>query len=227
MYTPPDPSRTSLPDCPSKRCLAQYLLLGAFVCTSSSTLFGTGYPEIAKLRRQLAHFETLHRHVHRDADGRKIVGYGYLLDQPDARYRIAGICADFDNIVRGTAELSEKQAECLSTLEIAEGILACRRAAIDFDQLSDVRQRALLHVCISVGPARFLELHRLHMAVKHRQFAVAARAMKQLPWFRRYPDRGKTIIKMVESGIDPPWLSGRTEWQGGRSPTVSVHHNQN
>ncbi len=156
-----------------------------------------------KLTAQLIKHEGKRSKVYNDTQGHPTIGVGFNLDRNDAKARIEALGLDYAQVKAGTQELSEPNIMSLLSDDMDTAIAGCQAVFPHFADLSDVRQRVLADMIFNLGKAKFAGFTKLIAAVNSADFTQAAAEMKNSAWYRQVGTRGKTLVAMMQTDMDP------------------------
>lgn len=140
---------------------------------------------IDALRAQLIEHEGLKLSAYRDSLGYLTIGVGRLID------------------ARRGGKITRDEALYLLDNDIAEKIGELRAALPWFEREDPIRQRALIDLCFNLGIGGLLKFTNTLAAWQRRDYAAAARGLKQSRWYGQVGRRGPRIVQMVEHGTEP------------------------
>lgn len=156
-----------------------------------------------KLKAQLVKHEGKENHVYKDTMGHPSIGVGFNLDRSGAKVKIEALGLDYDKVKAGTQDLTDTQIFQLLDGDMDTAIASCKSVFPDFANLSDVRQRVMVDMMFNLGKAKFEGFKNMIAAVKAGDYAKAADEMKNSAWYRQVKDRGKTLVRMMQTDMDP------------------------
>ena len=172
------------------------------VCLVASNAGATDLDR-ARLTAMLIKHEGKKAKVYTDTQGHPTIGVGFNLDRRDARAKIEALGLDYDKVKAGTQTLSEPNIMSLLSDDMDTAIAGCQAVFPRFTDLSDVRQRVLADMMFNLGKAKFAGFTKLIAAVNAANFAQAAAEMKDSAWYRQVGTRGKTLVMMMQTDMDP------------------------
>jgi lysozyme len=182
---------------------AVLLGLGCVVSFCSPLVSDAAELDRGKLREQLIRHEGKRSGVYKDTEGIPTIGVGFNLRGRNAKARIEALGLDYDKVLAGTQEMSDKQIETLLDEDIDTAISACKDLFRAFGELSDVRQRVLVDMMFNLGKTRFSQFKKMIAAIAAHDFAKAADEMKDSKWYKQVKSRGKELEAMMRDDKDP------------------------
>jgi len=139
--------------------------------------------DIEKLKAQLIEHEGLKLKVYRDTANKLTIGVGRNLEDRGITEEEAMFLLDNDiGMVRG--QLEERFPWFLD--------------------LDEVRQRVLSDMCFNLGITGLIGFKNMLAALKNKNYALAARNMRQSIWYGQVKGRAKRLSKMMETGEEQP-----------------------
>ena len=150
--------------------------------------------------RQLEQLEQKSLTPYRDQDGRWRIGLGVPIDDPSAKWGLAGVNADLEQLRDGRTKLSPEQLQCLTTVETARSLLDCQQRIAHFERLTDGQKLAVLHVRFTAGPRKFATMTAFHNALAKHDLQEAVDALRKSDWYDRSHKRSEPIIKALLKG---------------------------
>lgn len=134
---------------------------------------------LEKLKEQLKRHEGYRQHVYLDTVGKMTCGYGRNLSD---------------------VGISQPEAEYLLENDIAKAYDGLRENLSWFDDLDGARQGVLLNMAFNMGVAGLLEFHQTLANVRSGDYRMAASCMKQSKWYGQVKNRGKELVRQMETG---------------------------
>lgn len=149
--------------------------------------------DIDKLRRDLIAEEALRMLVYDDATGSDIEPGTLVHGHPTIG---VGRCLDRTGISR---------LEALTMLDTdIDGYITELMSLPWFQQLDDIRQRAILNMRHQLGLAGLLRFHDMIGAIERGDFTEAASCGLSSPWATQTPQRALRVMAMLRTGQDNP-----------------------
>ena len=182
------------------------ILRATIAATWSALLFVTFAPLPARadntelfkpFARQLEQLEQKSPTPYRDQDGRWRIGLGFPIDDPAAKWGLAGVNADLEQLRDGQTKLSPEQLQCLTTVETARALLDCQQRIAHFERLTNGQKLAVLHVRFTAGPRQFAVMTAFHDALAKHDLQGAVNALRNSDWYDRSHKRSQPIIKAL------------------------------
>jgi lysozyme len=137
-----------------------------------------------------------------DTTGNKTVGIGFNMDSPNAKrvWQKAGMQSSFDDVYAGGAGLSESEAYQLAGASYKIALDDARALVKDFDDLSDVRKKALVNMSYQLGKPRMAEFQAALGHINSGQYIKAARQILKSKYAKQTPERARRIALMIAKG---------------------------
>jgi GH24 family phage-related lysozyme (muramidase) len=164
---------------------------------------GAGELDREKLDKQLRKHEAKRTKMYKDTEGVPTIGVGFNLKRPDAKEKIEKLGLNFDKVLAGEQELSDKQIDQLLKDDIDAAIADCKKVFPNFAGLSDVRQRVLVDMMFNLGKPRLEKFKKMIANVNKGDFAKAADEMKDSKWYTQVKKRGRVLEQMMRTDSDP------------------------
>lgn len=164
----------------------------------------------AKLAKQLERHEGKRSKVYLDSEGIPTIGIGFNLKRSDAKAKIESLGLDYQQVLDGKQELTDAQIQTLFDADISASIAECKKLYGNFDELSEVRQRVLADMMFNLGPTRLAGFKKMAEAIKAKDFPRAADEMRNSKWYEQVKVRGVTLVEMMRTDNDPPWLEAES-----------------
>lgn len=97
--------------------------------------------------------------------------------------------------------LTEQEALFLLRNDIAEAELQLTQYDW-YTSLSPIRQKVLIDMAVNLGMGGLLDFKRMIAALGRKDYKSAAGEMVNSRWYGQVGDRGKRLVKMMETGED-------------------------
>ena len=156
-----------------------------------------------KLKTQLVKHEGKKNHVYNDTLGHPTIGVGFNLDRGDAKGKIEALGLNYAQVKAGTQDLTDDQVFSLLDGDMDMAISDSKSVFPKLTDLSDVRQRVIVDMMFNLGKTKFEKFMKMISAVKIGDYAKAADEMKDSTWYTQVGNRGKTLVKMMQTDMDP------------------------
>ena len=145
-------------------------------------------------RCQLIIHEGRKNTVYKDTEGLLTAGIGHLLRAPKETERFPL-----------NSKVSDEQIEAWYS---EDSVIAIRGATSlvgndVWENLSDVRKRALADLCYNLGKARLSKFTKFLTAVKANDWEKAGTELVDSKWYGQVATRGPKIVTMITKNIDP------------------------
>tara|TARA_A100001515_G_scaffold142857_1_gene142617 strand:- start:573 stop:1001 length:429 start_codon:yes stop_codon:yes gene_type:complete len=135
-----------------------------------------------KLVAELKRDEGFRANCYQDSEGYWTIGIGRLCD---------------DRFSRG---LSEDEAEYMLANDIEECEKEVRSTFPWFNNLNDVRQRAIINMCFNLGLTRLLQFKKFLAAMEAEDYETAGVEMLDSRWAKQVGERSQRLEKMIVEG---------------------------
>ncbi|AQZ63390.1 hypothetical protein BKM31_19700 [[Actinomadura] parvosata subsp. kistnae] len=139
--------------------------------------------------------------VYIDTKGHPTVGIGFNLDRADAREKLAGVGAGYDDVRAGRTTLTQMQITLLFEGDLAVALAAAKRIVPQFDSLSMARQAALVDMVFNLGPTGLAKFEQLLSAIGRGAYEEAAQSMVNSAWARQVGKRAVEDATMMSQGL--------------------------
>jgi len=139
---------------------------------------------------QIKTHEGYKREVYQDTNGTS-VGYGHLLRQNEAAMYPLGTPVPVDQINTWFEQ------DTSSAVKIAQSL--CSK----WDELTDVRKRALADLAYNLGPNRLAKFTNFLQAMNKGDYSTASKELKDSKWYSQVGRRGPNIVTMIAQSTDP------------------------
>lgn len=124
-----------------------------------------------------------------DSRGNPTVGVGFNLNRPDAREKLTGVGADYDEVLAGRQLLNDDQIRVLYTATLLEAAYAVERLVPNLDKLNVTRRAVLTDMVFNMGAAKLSEFTRFLAAVNAGNWDAAGAEMQKSAWYTQVGHR--------------------------------------
>lgn len=155
--------------------------------------------DLPKLYELIEKHEGKRAKVYNDSEGIPTIGIGFNLKRADARKKIEALGLKYDDVLDGSASLSEKQIQTLFKTDVEAAIKSARAALADFDSLPERKQRVVVDMVFNLGEQRFKGFKKFIAAVNKGDYETAAKEMEDSRWYKQVKTRGKTLAEMMRA----------------------------
>lgn len=131
-----------------------------------------------------------------NAIGQRSVCYGFNLDRPGARDRIAAVGADYDAVYRGSCLSRQQCTELLHT----DVVIAARITQDHFNPVCQCVSAVVADVAFSMGAEALQQQHSFRFDIVYGRFKAAADGLARLPWCRHFAARCARNQKLIAQG---------------------------
>jgi lysozyme len=135
--------------------------------------------DLAKMKAEIKRDEGFRSKPYKDTVGKATVGYGRNLDD---------------------VGITEAEADFLLTGDIARAITDLDMAFPYWQNLSDIRQRAILNMCFNMGIHRLLEFRKMFAALRNNDFKSAYDEALESKWAKQVGSRADRIAYQLLTG---------------------------
>ena len=143
-----------------------------------------------KLREELKRDEGFSRKPYKDTMGYWTIGYGHCTGNELPTLIARGISEEFANeLLEGDIQVAIEQTELL-----------CLKHSIDFDKLSDARQRVLVNMCFNLGAVGLSKFKRMWYCIAYKDWNGAAEEMLESSWSKQVKGRAARLATMMKEG---------------------------
>lgn len=150
--------------------------------------------ELASLIRR---HEGVRYTVYADTVGKPTIGVGFNLQRAGARVRVGAVGADYEQILNGSAALTETQVNSLFSVDLDDAIDSARGIVRNFGQQPEPVQHVIVDMVFNLGPAGFQKFEKTILALEAKDYAAAAAQMADSLWAGQVPNRAQEHIKTV------------------------------
>ncbi len=149
------------------------------------------------LEQQLLLHEGFRSKRYKDTEGFVTIGIGFNLDREGARDIVEGLGLDYDNIYNGTDSITVATAKKLLQYDLDEIEDQARDAIVNYDQLSEVRQRVVCDMIFNLGHSGFKKFKNTIRNITRENFPEAYRSMLRSKWAGQVKGRAKNLATML------------------------------
>ncbi len=146
----------------------------------------------AALKCQLSIHEGIRNRVYSDSLGNATGGIGHLiLPSEKSQYGIGAL-------------ISDSQIQSWYSADVGIAIAGAKDIfGSIWDDLSDIRKRALVDLVFNLGKGKMLTFVRFIAAMKLKNFTQAGADLMDSIWYKQVGRRGPNIVAMIVQNIDP------------------------
>lgn len=134
------------------------------------------------LKKQLIRHEGFVPHAYQDHLGFWTIGIGRLIDK------------------RKFGGITREEAEYLLENDIAKVLFGLRKRLVFWDNLTPIRQQALVNMGFQLGVDGVLNFRKMLLAMSIAHYDLAADEALKSRWARQTPDRAAEISEMIRAG---------------------------
>ena len=139
---------------------------------------------------QLKKHEGFKQTVYKDGNATS-VGYGHLLRKNEAEIYPLGTSVPMSQINTWFEQ------------DMATSVKIAQKLCSSWNDLSDVRKRALADMAYNLGEPRLSKFTKFLEAMNKGDFITAAKELKESKWYTQVGLRGNNIITMISQSVDP------------------------
>lgn len=143
-------------------------------------------------------WEGWHEKRYFDSLGVPTVGVGFNLQREDARDRLAGVDADYDAVLKGSAELTDAQVIALLHRDLEDSLTSARRLVRTFDLLPYSAQLIIVDMVFNLGATKFALFKRTRAAFEAFDYRTAAAEMRDSKWYTQVGHRSVHHVDAIE-----------------------------
>lgn len=156
------------------------------------------FADYVRLRAQLALHEGFRAEEYTDSVGKRTIGYGYnVTDRGTAAIeKVTG--RPYDGTITPTEATILLERDIVATEAEARGAFPWLK------ELTPVRQRVVLDMAFNMGVPVLKTFRQTLLALRDREYVLAARRMLQSKWARQTKGRAVRLARMMETGADAP-----------------------
>jgi len=159
--------------------------------------------DVERLYDEVAQFEGVKETVYRDVNGIPHIGVGFNLTRDDARRRLKSLGLSYDDVLSGKQSMSQSAIRRLLQCTLEDASRDCHDIFSSFDELDDVRKRALINMAFNLGRPRLRKFVKMIEAVEARDFQRAADEMINSKWYGQVGARAQMLVRMMRTGESP------------------------
>lgn len=148
--------------------------------------------------RMLAVDEGIKQWAYYDTQGKRTVGIGFNLDDPNAwkQWRKANIPESMQNVRDGLTSLSYNSINELLKVTVDIAIQDIKKLVSDFDNLSEPQRMALINMAFQLGYNRLSKFHTTLGHINNKDFEAAKESALKSLWAKQTPKRAKRVVEM-------------------------------
>jgi len=149
--------------------------------------------------------DTIARHegrdntVYHDTMGIPTIGVGFNLNRSDAREKIEGVGANYDNIRSGRESLTDTQVDSLFQDSLNEAIGTAQRFLPNFSEQPSEVQGVLVNMAFNLGPNRLGGFVNFRTALENNDYSTAADEMIDSQWYGQVGNRSRELVNTMRS----------------------------
>ena len=150
------------------------------------------------LRKRLSEDEGRKNKVYKDTKGINTVGVGFNMEDSTARtaWKSKQIAEDFDEVLTGSAELSDESIDKLLDIGITTAREDASKYVSNFKDLSSQQQSALTNMAFQMGRTTLNKFKGTKKLIEAGKFDEASNEMLNSDWARKdSPARAKRVSK--------------------------------
>lgn len=138
--------------------------------------------------------------VYNDTEGIPTIGVGFNLRKGGAAQRIESLGVNYNDILTGTAKLTDAQVEELFDGDFNLAETDCNEVVSSFSSHPDEVQSAIVDMMFNLGETRFRKFQNLIAALQATppDYAGAMREMLDSKWARQGPNRAADDVALIE-----------------------------
>lgn len=154
---------------------------------------------ISAVSPMIKEHEGLELKTYLDTRGFPTIGYGFNLARSGARERIESIGLDYDLVVSGKQQLTQKQADILFEEDLKDLIKYLPSVFPDYKSHPQTVQVILADMLFNMGPSKLSGFVRMKKALDNRDYSSAADEMKNSQWYGQVGYRSKKLVNMMRN----------------------------
>lgn len=147
-----------------------------------------------KEAQEISKDEGFESHVYKCPRGFDTIGKGYNLEANPLKLTDFEIKDFYKN------GISEKTADYLLIRYIDEIERTLQLKVEGFAQLNEARRGILINMAYQMGIDGLLKFKNMLIALKHDEYELAAKEMKNSRWYTQTPNRAKRLIERMKTG---------------------------
>jgi len=133
-----------------------------------------------------------------DTVGVRTIGYGFNLDNANAREKIESLNLDFEKVYNRMQLITEAQADLLFRGSFNEARNTARLFAKNFFDLPPIIQDVLIDMSYNLG-SRINNFVKMRDAIEAQNWDDMAKEMTDSKWYSQVGNRSKELIQMVKT----------------------------
>lgn len=150
-------------------------------------------------RVDTAQFEGIRLRRYFDTKGIPTIGIGMNLQRSDARRKLASLGYNIKSIMNGTQSITEEHARELFQEDLDKAESQARGLIRNFDDHPEEIQAVFRDLTFNLGKGGFSKFRNTRKAFERKDYAAAARGLRNSLWFRQVKSRGRKIVDIVRS----------------------------
>ena len=136
--------------------------------------------------------------AYNDHIGSPVIGVGFNLEKPGARWKLSNIGADYELVRYGKACLSDAQVRELFNSEMAAAVRCASSWLLSvWSKMSEERQSAVADMSFSMGCTRLKTFKNMKAALERQDYEKAEYEMKASRWCRQVRSRCDRATKCM------------------------------
>lgn len=135
--------------------------------------------------------------AYEDSLGYKTIAIGFCLEpsiRKDAKEKIESVGGNYERIYNKEESLSDNQIYYLTKQDIENAIRIANSFCGDLSSHPKNVQKAIVDMAFNLGPNRLGKFVKLQDSLKRKDYANAAKEMKDSKWFKQIGNRGPRMI---------------------------------
>jgi lysozyme len=143
--------------------------------------------------------------VYRDTVGKSTIGYGFNMQQANARqlWQRAGVKEDFDSVLNGRSDISQESADKLFNETHPAAERAAKNIVGSYEKLGENQQAALTSLAFQLGGKGLREFKRTLKNLEEGNSKAVENSLLQSLYARQTPARAKRTALMLAYDLSP------------------------
>ena len=165
-----------------------------------------GVNPLGDARTLIKNHEQLRLSSYRDPSwekGKRSIGYGFFLNNPNAKNAIKSLGLDFAKIFSRSQSITEEQADQLFELSYSRAVNDARELFPDLDSLPEVMQTVIIDMSYNLGLPRLSNFTEMRKAIHAREWSNVIKEMINSEWYKQVGIRSRTLVNGVRSLLKP------------------------
>lgn len=148
---------------------------------------------------QIIRHEGYRTKTYLDTKGIPTIGIGFNLTRPDASNLVQRVGADYTKVLQGKQTLNDEQVMKLFRYDLSNAVVQARQTVKSYDAQPKEVQDIVVNMVYNLGPSGFGKFKRTIAAIEARDYASAAKEMKNSNWYRQVGNRSKELVREMHN----------------------------